>query len=74
MRNDSHRFFEYIQFLGLVTFLQIQITKIVIVKLNSNGCRRASCALGVHGKSKVLLFEFQHPPAHLYIYIFIMYG
>ena len=63
MRRDSQRLFLHSQFLGLVTVLWIQITEIVIVKLNSNGCRRASCscALGVHGKSRVLLlFKFQN--------------
>ena len=43
------------------------------MKSNSNGCRRASCALGVHGRSRVLLFEIQHTPVHLYIYIYRSY-
>ena len=60
MKRDSQRLFKYIQFLGFVTILQIQITEIFIVKLNSNNCRRASYALGVHGRSRVVLFKFQH--------------
>ena len=41
------------------------------MKLNSNGCQRASCALGVYSKSRVLLFKFQHTLTYLYIYIYI---
>ena len=62
---------KYIQFLGLVMVLQIQIIEIIIVKLNSNGCRRASCALGLLVRSKVLRFEFEHTPAHLHVYAYI---
>ena len=36
MRRDSQRLVEYIQYLGLVTVLQIQIIEIVIMKSNSN--------------------------------------
>ena len=60
MRRNSQRFFLRIQFLESATVLQIQITGIVIVKSNSNSGRRASCALGVHGISGVLLFDIQH--------------
>ena len=60
MKRDCYRLFKYIKFLKLVTVLQIQITEIVIVKLNSNCCRRASFALGVHGIFRVLLFKFKH--------------
>ena len=68
MQRDFQRLFEHIQFLGFVTVLEIQIIEIVIVKLNSNGCQHASCALGVHGRSRVLLFEFQYIYIYTYIY------
>ena len=45
--------------LELATVLHIQITGIIIVKSNSNSGRRASRALGVHGISRVLLFDIQ---------------
>ena len=59
MRRNAQRLFDHIEFLGPARVLQTQITETVIVKVNSKNCRRASCALGVHVRSRVSLFEFQ---------------
>ena len=59
MRRDSQRLFLRIQFIGSTWVLYIQNSGIFFLKSNSNGGQRASCALGVHGISRVLLFDIQ---------------
>ena len=71
MRRDSSRLFEIIQFGESITVLDIQIRVSVIVNEIQTVAGAFFCALDVHKKSRVLLFEFQHTPAHLHIYIYI---
>ena len=69
MRRDFQRFFEPISVLRIRNGPGYSNYNDYYCEWNLNGCRLASCALSVHGKSRVLLFEFQHTPVHLYIYI-----